>query len=398
MPKGKRHNGKEFRKHLVYQISTNQLLNKRRKPSELEVQTLLTAIDKNQISLFGVEKLSVLDLDNIYNISPDNEPQYKVLNESDGDSDTCSNRVTLLEYAMLLSRDHIICALYKAGANPFISACQRTCCVTLRDTSTTKPILSRLKLRPYQNIIWIFRVIDALSSHSTQANECMLHTNCHTHTKLCDTTSQTSHNICSITFPSCQHTISKLCFWLAFIDMDPLCDICCPICHTELTSYPLNKHSPKNNRHNKYTSNLISCNSNSTNLDQATTDMSSLTLHLETNSDTTTDTTTASLLSSTKGDSYMRWAQLPNSSELLPIPARPSFMAHSLTELAGLYLGEVSTVHICLLHASFDISMLAYVLRYMHVIIVSSKPLGCLASCNQSQSYQAGNCSISSWH
>ena len=370
MPKGKRHNGKEFRKHLVYQISTNQLINTRRKPAEIEIQTLFTAINKNQISLFGVEKLSQLDLNHIYNISPNDEQQYKVVNESDtDDSDTHYVGITLIQYAILLSRDHIICALYKAGANPFINACQCTSCVTMQANSATKPILSRLKLRHYQNIIWILRVVNALSCLIEPPNECTLHTNCHTHTKDSDTTTtQITHNTCTITFPTCQHTICKLCFWLAFIDMDPLCDICCPVCHTELTTYPLNKHTPKNNRHNKYTSNLSSSYNNSTNLDQAIADMSSLSLHLETNSDTTTDTT-ESLLSSTKGDSYKRWAQLPKSSELLPIPARPSFMAHSLTELAGLYLGEVSTVHICILHASFDIQVLTYTLYVICMLL-----------------------------
>ena len=369
MPKGKRHNGKEFRRHLVYQISTNQLMNKRRNSTEIEVQTFFTAIDKNQISLFGVERLSQLDLDQIYNLSPDNELQCKVVNESDtDDSDTNYAGLTLIQYAIELSRDHIICALYKAGANPFISACQCISCVTLQDNNTTKPILSRLSLRPYQNIIWILRVVTALSRHSVQSIECMLHTNYHTRSKQSNTTSRITHKSCSITFPTCQHTICKLCFWLAFIDMDPLCDICCPVCHTELTSYPLNKHAPKNNRHNKYTSHLISCNSTSTDIDQVTADISSMSLQLETDSDTTTTETMLSS-STSKGDSYMRWSQLPKSSELLPIPARPSFMAHSLTELAGLYLGEVSTVHICILHASFDIQVLTYTLYVICMLL-----------------------------
>jgi hypothetical protein len=290
----------EERKSVNFKIANHSTDLNREVLDDQEVESFFNGILNNQISIFGLKRLCKINLDNRYSWNSIQSHHPLPCNKIKDD-------ITFIEYAILLGRDSIISALFKAGSSIFSQNCDCSCCYSIKLLSPN--IIRKIKERPYQNIVWILRVLYELKSKvnsNMSSIWCENNDDDEPNRKYIDLCSQKSLYYHKITFPECQHTVCEYNFWKHFLSIDSVEDISCPICQQPLSYYMLSFTKPKHARK-----------------------------HQTSYSD---DTNTRSC---TKNDSLNAFLILPQE---IPddLPSfKPAFRACSLLELDGQYLGQV---------------------------------------------------------
>lgn len=358
---------------LTYIIANKTKEIQRKLPTETELRNLYSAVENNQISLFGVKKLSSLNLDQTFS-EYRNYTSCNTINEEVSDLDNMPRTIQLgvtgaaienhniLQWAIKHSRDAIVSALIKAGVA--ILPTSRGCnCLTCTYLNFMEGTVSRLlRARPYQNQVWLLRVIwhiqnfskahDTCSDVSTVV-DCSMGEECFLRKTLLNLSKQENECIrqvnvtCesltnrSMQFPECRHRVCAPCFWTDFSQIAPIEDIRCPLCGIAVSHYPLDMDSSRDlsrYRKKKWTP-ITGFQPESTGIiDQIKTHIA-----LCTSADTNSGSeimTTPTLWS--KQNSLDAWLRLPcTETDATTISQRPPFRAMSLEDLAAMYLGRV---------------------------------------------------------
>lgn len=328
--KGRQSKRKDQRKSILFEINRCSDSIVRRDLSIIEIDELFVNISNNQISKFGLEKLSKLQLDII--------KENACLPNISLETADASPR-TLLEYAIELGRDAIICQLFKAGADIFFRSCLCSSCAHLlawRGSPMSRKVLARLKLRYYQNIVWILRVARSITS-SCSDQICNVPT--------CEQSSSSSRctgSRCLLVFPQCSHHVCEVCFWTSVTRLDPIDDLCCGVCARPIQDYPLSIQLSNSRR--KFSPQCL-----------------------------ITDSVVEVTNVCTKERSKDLWSQLPEQRCVADDEGerqsdqgngqKPSFIAMSLNQLTSVFIGEV----LWLLLLNYFNATILFLLTYLHV-------------------------------
>lgn len=336
------------RLQLAYRID-NDLLDERISPTSQEINDLFSSVFKNAISKFSLTALSRLDLNSIYSVCFRSNENCEEL--SIEGSTFCCN-FSLLQYAIALGQDTIILAIIRSGAAilNFHSFANMSCSspdhlATITESQILKlnqSVIRKLKSRPHQNTVWLLRVLSSISSPKPSLNFRDMSNINVTNVKSCVNDYNDGDSL--LCFPICQHTTCVVCFWKRFVMLSAHDDIECPICHIPIDNFDLPNTRPKHNRRDR------------------------IRLKLQSGISSIKKEQADVIVPVTKDDSYHEWLRLPTLSSSIiqseavhsdvngikddedelspnsPTSVQPKlpFQALSLTQLAELYIGEVS--------------------------------------------------------
>lgn len=274
------------RRLTTFKLKNNLII--RRDPTASEVLAFVHDIEKNDVSKFGIVKLSRLELDNLY------KHPYR------------DEHSTIIRYAANMTREPIVSSLLIAGADPTVFSCICPPCIGADDgddrqlaANGANPYVAKIVMEKLTRLskplaVWFIRRLSdtkrsfaKMMQSSVQSLTAFACQSCSSRNED-DVEEWMAHERCNgrcslLHFEHCHHVLCESCFWMCSVVWEDKndCsaeDIHCPVCSKSgnnncsgNSDHSTSSKGDEGNRNiSSYTSNCAELTSAITNADERT--------------------------------------------------------------------------------------------------------------------------------